>query len=176
MKTIPKSALRFMRLQQVGYEHAQAAFEEDFEIGVLTGRIACQYKKPYDSGLPSDERAIYYIRLPFDSSKVIVSRHPGIVEWFRKYKGIVDAPIVATARPKDVKGKIVYTSGINVGLLKYAQGAYIVRIHRMADIDFDTITAEEIEELGPQLVFVRAAETEISIDADISTAPELPAL
>lgn len=88
----------------------------------------------------------------------------------------MDAPIVATARPKDVKGKIVYTSGINVGLLKYAQGAYIVRIHRMADIDFDTITAEEIEELGPQLVFVRAAETEISIDADISTAPELPAL
>lgn len=125
MKTIPKSALRFMRLQQVGYEHAQAAFEEDFEIEVLTGRIACQYKKPYDSGLPSDERAIYYIRLPFDSSKVIVSRHPGIVEWFRKYKGIVDAPIVATARPKDVKGKIVYTSGINVGLLKYAQGAIL---------------------------------------------------
>lgn len=106
MKTIPKSALRFMRLQQVGYEHAQAAFEEDFEIEVLTGRIACQYKKPYDSDLPSDERAIYYIRLPFDSSKVIVSRHPGIVEWFRKYKGIVDAPIVATARPKDVKEKL----------------------------------------------------------------------
>lgn len=75
---------------------------------------------------------------------------PELWNGFDKYKGIVDAPIVATARPKDVKGKIVYTSGINVGLLKYAQGAYIVRIHRMADIDFDTITAEEIEELGPQ--------------------------
>lgn len=85
-------------------------------------------------------------------------------------------PDCSHSKTKRCKRKIVYTSGINVGLLKYAQGAYIVRIHRMADIDFDTITAEEIEELGPQLVFVRAAETEISIDADISTAPELPAL
>lgn len=119
-----------------------------------------------DTLLPKIPNAKYFLGFHQDPQKVIVTRHPGVAEWFKKYKGI-EAPVLPTARPSDVLGKVVYTSGINIGLLGRSKGAYVLRIPPQIDCQIDTLTADQINEMRPTLSFTVGEIVPIPLDEDI---------
>ena len=167
MNVKPVSMLKYLNVTEVNRESAQEAFDQNMTVLIQVGDSLLESSVLDDMTLPVIADAKYYALKPYDDEKVIVTRHPGIAQWFRKYKGI-NAPVIATARPRDVKGKIIYTSGINLGLLNYAIGAYVVKVPRQSDVNFDMLTADQLNELSPKLTWAVSTELLMEDDADIT--------
>lgn len=103
----------------------------------------------------------------YDEDKIIVSRHPGIVRWFREIKG-VNARAVANIRSREIEGKTVYTSGLSLSFVAKANGVFLCRIPAVFDTDFDYLTAQEIDAMNPTLTYLPPCVDYVDDDEDIS--------
>lgn len=164
-----KETLKHMNTTKVSFKEAIEKFNDNYTIMIEFEGQVFETNKKADVKLANFPNGKYYVVKPYDTDKVIVTRHLGVAEWFRKYKGI-NAPVVAAARPRDVKGKIIYTSGINLGILNYAKGAYVVKVNRLEDVDFDYLSADELNNHDPRLTWVSSTEVNIDLNSDIKKA------
>ena len=88
----------------------------------------------------------YFICVPVDETKLIVTRHANIAEYF-KSKGI-NAKVVEYAIPSDVYGKKLYGGTMPVHLMSFAEECYILTVENTTDMNFESIPYTEFDNLG----------------------------
>lgn len=93
-----------------------------------------------------------HLVLPTDNI-VIVSRHPGAIEWLRR-RGII-GNVFARAMDSDIAGKIVYGI-LPLDKATLCKEVYYLRVPSLRGHQWDELSADQLEELGAGLVHIRA--------------------
>lgn len=88
---------------------------------------------------------------------VIVTRHPGAVEWLARLG--IDGPVIEHASPADVRGKIV-VGVVPLYLAALAYEVWVVDLpHLPAEWRGRDLTADEMDQAGARLTRYRVTRT-----------------
>lgn len=148
MRTYGTNLLDTQEMTQITRPQAKKNFDDGKNVYVkIASAMWMMLNKNEDLELPEFEYGIkFYTMQEFDDDKLIVSRHPNIVEYYRS-KGI-NARAVQVARVNDVIGKTLYGGTIPPHIMSYAKESYILTVTNTSDMEFDKIPYTEFDAMG----------------------------
>ena len=151
MRTYGTNILESQEMDQVSRTQAKKSFEEGKNVYVkLAPTMWLMLNNHEDDEIPEFEYGIkFYIMQEYDDTKLIVSRHPNIAEYY-KSKGI-NARVVQVARVNDVIGKSLYGGTIPPHIMAYAKESFILTVNNTSDMEFDNIPYTEFDTMGVKI-------------------------